>query len=313
MQLFLAPLQGFTDAAFRKAWQKHFTGIDAYYAPYITLQNDVSIKNSQWCDIIPERNDILPIPQILAANAEESLVLTQRIIDLGIYKEVNINLGCPYPMVTNRGRGSALLQKPQVIRDILEALFSQYEGRLHFSVKLRCGLQDFEEINDVVEVVNDFPLACSILHPRIAKQLYKGVASQDCFERVAPAFNHPLYYNGDIYTLKNYNALIERFPTLDGVMLGRGVLENPLLPEEIVNGVEYSSKEKMERLQSFFIDLVDINRQYLSGDNHLLSKLKAYLPYFMYFNLDNKKAYKRMKKCKGLNAFIDGMDDLLRG
>lgn len=312
MNLLLAPLQGFTDAAFRTAWQQHFTGLESYYAPYITLQNDGSIKNSQWRDILPERNDILPIPQILAANADEATILTQRIAGLGVFKEVNLNLGCPYPMVTNRGRGSALLQKTDILREILEALFSQFGESLKFSVKLRCGLQDFDEVNDVVRVLNDYPIAYSILHPRIAKQLYKGKADQDCFADVMETFNHPLYYNGDIYTLANYNKLVERFPSLEGVMLGRGILENPLLPEEIKNGVEFSSQEKLERLNPFFEDLLEINRQQLSGESHLLSKMKSYVPYFMYFNLDNKKAYKKMKKAKGMNSFLEGMGDLLR-
>lgn len=313
MNLYLAPLQGFTDAAFRTAWQQHFTGIDAYFAPYITLQNDGSIKNSQWRDILPERNEILPIPQILAANADEASRLTQHIADLSVYKDVNLNLGCPYPMVTNRGRGSALLQHTDTLREILDALFSRFGESLSFSVKLRCGLQDFDEVKDVVKVLNDFPVAYSILHPRIAKQLYKGKADHDCFADIIDAFNHALYYNGDIYTLANYNKLKERFPSLEGVMLGRGILENPLLPEEIKNGIEFSSKEKLERLSPFVDDLLEINRQQLSGDSHLLSKMKSYLPYFMYYNLDNKKAYKKMKKAKGMNSFLEGIDDLLRG
>ena len=311
MKLLLAPLQGFTDAAYRRAWQQHFTGIDAFYAPYITLQNDGSIKNSQWRDILPANNEVLPIPQILAANAEEATILTQRIADLGIYKEINLNLGCPYPMVTNRGRGSALLQQTEVLREILDALFSQFGESLNFSVKLRCGLLDFDEVKDVVQVLNDFPIAYSILHPRIAKQLYKGTADQDCFADVFGKFNHPLYYNGDIYTLANYNKLCQQLPALQGVMLGRGILENPLLPEEIKNGVAFSTKAKLDRLTSFFDDLLEINRQQLSGESHLLSKMKSYLPYFMYFNLDNKKAYKKMKKAKGMNSFLEGMSDLL--
>ena len=313
MNLLLAPLQGFTDVSFRNAFEECFGNIDTYYSPYITLQNDGSIKKSQWRDLLPERNNMPVIPQILAANAKEALDLTQRIVDLETYKEVNLNLGCPYPMVTNKGRGSALLQKPEELALMLEALFSTYGDSLNFSVKMRCGLVDFEEVHSVIEVLNRFPIAYTILHARVAKQLYKGKADQDCFGKALAEINHPLYYNGDIYTLDNYNQLVDRFPTIEGVMVGRGVLENPFLPREIKTGEIYDKTQKMKLFSEFHQALFEANEAHLSGESHLLSKMKSYLPYFTYLNPENKKAYKKVKKCKGLRGYTEGMNDLMRG
>ena len=310
MKLLLAPLQGFTDAAFRKSWQQHFEGLDAFYAPYITLQNDGSIRNSQMRDILPEKNTVLPVPQILAANVEEAVALTQRILDMGGYSDVNLNLGCPYPMATNRGKGAGLLPQPEMIDALLNALFERFHEQLQFSVKWRCGLADFNEMGEVIPVLNRYPLSHSILHPRIAKQLYKGQADRERFAQAVSSVNHPLYYNGDITTVEDYQRLQQQFPQLEGVMLGRGVLQNPLLPQELLRGAAFPWEEKIVHFKDFYDTLWAENALILSGDTHLLNKMQSYLPYFAYFDIENRKAYKKAKKAQSLRGLRDGMNEL---
>ncbi len=310
MNLLLAPLQGLTDVTFRNVWQHYFSGIDAFYAPYIALQNDGSIKKTPWRDILPEHNEHLPIPQILPADVAEALELSRRIKELGVYSEININLGCPYPMVTNKGRGSALLPHPDKVGELLQALNLEFSDVFQFSVKLRCGLTDFDEIEALIPVLNAHKLKNVILHPRIAKQLYKGEADQEHFAIAYKSMKHPLIYNGDINTLEDYHRLIQRFPGIDGVMLGRGLLQNPLLPEEIVRELVFTPDERLKRLQPFVDELIEQNRQQLSGESHLLSKMKSYIPYFAAFNANGKKAIKKMKKCKGIRGFEEGLSEL---
>lgn len=311
MQLFLAPLQGFTDAVFRNVFMKHFGYIDDYYAPYITLQNNGEIRPSQWRDIVPENNLRLPVPQILPANAKEALELTRRIVGLGVYNEININMGCPYPMVTGKGKGCALLQKPEEVSDILDVLMRFYGRTINFSVKMRCGLNDFNEILNVVEVLNEYPIRHVILHPRIGKQLYKGDPDLSYLQTVYDKIKHPLYYNGDIFSLDDYNTLIVRYPWLQGVMLGRGVLRNPLLPEEIKTGEVLGIEQRLGLFNDFHQALINENQKILSGDGHLLNKMMSYLPYFYMFNDERKKAYKKVKKSKGMLAYREGMSEFL--
>jgi tRNA-dihydrouridine synthase B len=312
MKLLLAPLQGFTDLSFRNAWQTHFEGIDDFYAPYITLQNDGLVKKSQWRDINPELNIKSPTPQILMGSVDEAIALTQSIVDLDYYSEVNLNLGCPYPMVTNRGRGSALLQHPDRIKEILDGLFNTFGESLKFSVKMRCGLESFDEMLPAIEAINQYPIAYTILHPRIAKQLFKGKADRESFKQLLAQVNHPLYYNGDILTLGDYQMLTAEFPDLAGVMLGRGVLQNPLLPQEIINGVEYPIEERITSFKSFHETLFSENEKVLVGEGHLLNKMKSYLPYFEHLNADNRKAYKLLKKSQSIKTYQIRMETFLR-
>ena len=107
--LLSSPLQGFTDHKFRNAFNHFFGGIDTFYAPYIRLNGKLVIKNSYQKDIALENNTTLEvIPQIITNDADEFLFVSKYVRELG-YKELNWNLGCPYPMVTKRGMGSGLI------------------------------------------------------------------------------------------------------------------------------------------------------------------------------------------------------------
>ncbi|MEN8886264.1 MAG: tRNA-dihydrouridine synthase, partial [Winogradskyella sp.] len=119
LTLLSSPLQGFTDFRFRNAFNHYFGGIDTFYAPYIRFNNKLIIKNSYKIDLQLQNNTELEvIPQIMTNSADEFLFVVDYIQELG-YKELNWNLGCPYPMVTNRGMGSGLICDPEKINHIL--------------------------------------------------------------------------------------------------------------------------------------------------------------------------------------------------
>ena len=99
--LLSSPLQGFTDFRFRNAINTYFGGIDTYYSPYIRLNGKMVIKPSYERDLLPENNlDLEVIPQVITNDADEFLFVAKYVRELG-YKELNWNLGCPYPMVPN--------------------------------------------------------------------------------------------------------------------------------------------------------------------------------------------------------------------
>ncbi|WP_233890542.1 tRNA-dihydrouridine synthase, partial [Tenacibaculum piscium] len=118
--LLSSPLQGFTDFRFRNAQHKYFGGIDTYYAPYIRLNGKMVIKSSYKRDLLPENNNTLTvIPQVITNDPDEFLFVAKYVQSLG-YKELNWNLGCPYPMVTKSGMGSGLICNPAKIDEVLQ-------------------------------------------------------------------------------------------------------------------------------------------------------------------------------------------------
>ena len=179
--LLSSPLQGFTDFRFRNAFHHYFGGIDTFYSPYIRLNGKFKIKTSYQNDLLQENNSTLEvIPQIITNDAEEFLFVAKYVQSLG-YKELNWNLGCPYPMVAKSGMGSGLICNPTKINNILERAHNETD--ILVSMKMRMGYDNAEEILDVFPILDEYPLKNIAIHARIGKQLYKGSVDLDAFER----------------------------------------------------------------------------------------------------------------------------------
>lgn len=231
MQILLAPLRGLTDSPFRLAFQETFSGLDASYAPFIVVARHKEKKRKEVLLKIKNNKEIAPvIPQFLGNNGEYLGTFAAEAKKLG-YLEVNWNLGCPHPVVAKRGKGSGLMESPKKVRAILDEFFAFDVPEL--SVKIRLGWDDPEAWKKIFQVFKDFPIQKIIVHPRLGIEQYEGKASLDAFEEMQQHFDSPLIYNGDIYTLEDYEKLIQRFPALKAVMLGRGLLQNPALAEAI--------------------------------------------------------------------------------
>ena len=110
---------------FRKIIAESFGGIDKYFIPYLSYGKGREIKKSQLREVFPENNGSLPVvPQVLFSDQAELFDLVNILIDYG-YQEINLNLGCPYPMATNKGRGAAWLEKPEALNEILQQLYAK--------------------------------------------------------------------------------------------------------------------------------------------------------------------------------------------
>ena len=118
------------------------------------------------------------IPQVITNDAEEFLFVAKYVRELG-YKELNWNLGCPYPMVTKRGMGSGLINDPARIDNILDRAHSETD--ILVSMKMRMGYEDSSEILDTLPVLDKYPLKNIAIHARIGKQLYKGGVDLEFF------------------------------------------------------------------------------------------------------------------------------------
>ena len=301
LKIYFAPLQESTDHIYRRAHAKYFGCIDKYFAPYILLQNDGTIKNSHLRDMNPDNNlGVQLIPQILAGNSHDFNVLAGLLQENG-YHEINWNLGCPYPMVTNKGLGSGLLPYPDRIRAILEASLPGFQGKL--SVKLRSGLQSSDDIFQVIDVLNDFPLHEVILHPRVAKQLYKGVPDEEIFAEVSRRIKHPLVYNGDLTSVEDFSRLKNLFNSTESWMIGRGILKNPFLPNLLRNGRLPNKAEKEETLKNFHAEIFLNYSKILNGSSHLLMKMEKFWSYFCFAFPDPHKTFKRIKKAANIAKY----------
>jgi tRNA-dihydrouridine synthase len=296
---YLAPLQGFTDFVYRRVYSQLFSGIDAFFIPYISVKNNEVLRKYEKEVLSANNQQTRVIPQILAASAEEMLFLTNYLSSHD-YTEINLNLGCPYPMVTNRGMGSGLLTSPEKIEQILTAFFKN--PNLKLSVKMRAGLVSATEIEKVVPVLNQFPLSEVILHPRVAKQLYAGDIIDQAFEFAAAGLKHRLVYNGDLNTVNDYHRIHQKFGQTNCFMLGRGVLMNPFLPAQI-KGFELSETEKKEKLAEFHRLMFEEYLNAMDNAGNALNKMKQFWIYFSYNFAEQRKCFKLINKTNSLNKY----------
>jgi len=309
LTLHSSPLQGFTDFRFRNAFNKHFGGIDTFYSPYIRLNNDFEIKTSNERDILPKNNSELElIPQIITNSADEFLLVAKFVQQFG-YKELNWNLGCPYPMLTKRGLGSGLIKEASKIDEILHKIHS--ESNIIVSVKMRLGYENKNEILQVLPILDKYSIKNITIHPRIGKQLYKGEVDLDSFQKCIENTNHKIIYNGDITSVSKFKQLQNRFPTIENWMIGRGMIADPFLPQMIKNNSTEYPENRMEVFGNFHNSLFQEYSEILSGANHIIMKMFNFWEYFATSFPNSHKTLKKIKKAKSINVYSAAVREIL--
>lgn len=287
MKLYASPLQGFTEAPWRNIHQTIFGGVDAYYTPFVRVEKG-EFRNKDLRDIAPENNEVSHlIPQLIASTPAEMEKLLGLFIEKG-YQEIDINMGCPFPLLTGRHKGSGILPYPSEVRALLDELAHYPDQK--FSVKMRLGWEYFDEWKAILPMLNELPLSRVTLHPRIGRQQYKGMVNMKEFAVFYEECRHPLVYNGDLLTVDDIRRIEEGFPRLEGVMLGRGLLSNPALAMDYKRGEITPQAELYGKVKEFHGQLYRHYESYLQGEAQLLSKVK---PYWEYLLPDMEKKQKK--------------------
>ena len=301
----MAPLRGVTDCIYRSTYAAHFGGVDLAVAPFITTHAGRRIKPAHVRDLRPEDNRGLPtIPQILTKSAADFIQLAHHLFDMG-YKTINLNCGCPFPQVANKGRGSGLLCAPDALDRLLDRVLAQIPNRL--SIKTRLGRRQADEIRTVMPIYNRYPLESVIVHPRTGIQMYAGQPDLAAFTWCLEQCRHPVVYNGDITDRDGFEELVQRFEGVAGWMIGRGLLANPFLPALLKDGREADADRKMHRFKQFHDDLFDRYRNRLSGPGHLLDRMKGLWKYFAQGFRNSDGPRKRIHKARSVDQYRDAV------
>jgi len=308
--LLSSPLQGFTDYKFRNAFHHFFGGIDTFYSPYIRLNGKMVIKNSYQKDLLIENNTTLEvIPQIITNDVDEFLFVAKYIRELG-YKELNWNLGCPYPMVTKRGMGSGLISDFEKIDNILNQVHN--ESDVLVSMKMRMGYEKADEILSVLPVLDKYPLKNIAIHARIGKQLYKGGTDLEAFQKCLDNSNHRMYYNGDITSVTAFKKLQDRFPKIDHWMIGRGLIADPFLPSMIKNNTTDYPKNRFAIFNDFHDRIYQEYDAALSGPTPIKMKMLGFWEYFSKSFANPQKTYKKIKKAQNPKNYSIAVKEIFK-
>ena len=300
MQIYLAPLQGLTDWIFRESFCQHIAQFDKTFTPFVRVQGGDFYRPSQCKDLLPTHNNFQkPLPQFLGNTAESFKRFEELCLEHG-YTEANINMGCPYPMVTGKRMGAGLLAHPTEVAKLLEGIFA--ETKLKISIKTRLGLENSSDFKPLISIFNSFSLEELIIHPRIGKQQYKGEVDLSAFAEYTPQLKHTVCYNGDILTMADIEKVQTLVPQIDRFMIGRGILQNPFLLAEI-RKQELTQAERVKMLRNFHISIIEYCKQKYSGDLHLLKRFEELWEYHAKGFENGHKIYKMVKKSKTLAQY----------
>ena len=336
MRFYLAPLEGITTYVYRRALHRLFGPMDKYFIPFIVPHVKRSFNTREKNDLSPEHNEgMYAVPQILTCDGEDFVRTADAMAQMG-YREINLNLGCPSKTVTSKGRGAGFLARPDELDQFLEYIFRHTDPSVRISVKTRTGTVSHEEFPRLLEIYNRYPLEELIVHPRVMQAFYKGSPDWDVFETAMEDSRNPVCYNGDIRTVGDWSRLTARFPAVDRVMMGRGVIADPFLTERLrgrlpgraeeTGGTEGTgraeetggagrslSREELDRLRAFHCQLVDDYSREMQEDNNVLFKMKELWSYMAVLFPGGEKWMKKLRKCKRLSEYEICVEQLWEG
>jgi tRNA-dihydrouridine synthase len=304
MKYYFAPMEGITGYLYRRVYQEFFSGVDKFFTPFIVPHTSKNLNSREKKDILPEHNaGICLVPQILTNRAEDFIRVARALSEYG-YEEVNLNLGCPSKTVVSKGKGSGFLAFPKKIDEFFYEVFEQLDMKV--SVKTRIGMEDPEEFGPLLEIYNRYPIEELIIHPRLQTDYYKNHADWETFRQGLAGSKNPVCYNGDLFTVEDYEKWKREFPQVEAVMLGRGLIANPGLAGMLRDGTTLSK----DTFRAFHDRLCEEYTTLKIGDRNVLFKMKELWHYMIYLFPDHKKLEKKIKKAQNLSAYRAAVDCL---
>lgn len=305
MPLLFAPLQGYTEDAYRRIHNEVCGGIDEYYTPFVRWEHG-GVRSKDMRDIRRDFNQGVNVcPQIIAGGADEFRHLVDVVLKEG-YDKVDVNMGCPFPLQTRHGHGAGILPHPDKVEEVCKTM-EQYPEVL-FSVKMRLGLDDREEWKRVVPILNDVRLRHITVHPRIASQQYKGEVDMVSFSELLGASRHPVIYNGDVCTAEDIGKIATAFPNISGIMIGRGLLARPTLATEVATGSVLTSREVIARMCRMHDLLLHHYEGVIPTEDAILSKLRTFWDFAE--PTIGRKNWKKLKKAGNMRNYLKAVSEL---
>ncbi|MBP3569320.1 MAG: tRNA-dihydrouridine synthase family protein [Lachnospiraceae bacterium] len=326
MQFYFAPMEGVTGYTLRNVHHACYPGMDRYFTPFISPNQHHAVNPKEHRDMVQSNNSGVPIvPQVLTNKSELFLWAARELKEKYGYTEVNLNLGCPSKTVVSKHKGSGFLEDTEKLNRFFDEVFTAVGAASSqtkpgepdnsypkISAKTRLGLDYVEEFADILQVYNQYPLSELIIHARVQKEFYKGEPHLESFGDAVRECKHSLCYNGDVWTLEDYKRIRTLFPTVEKIMIGRPMMANPELVQELKKYEECLNSGSMwtgyqismEKLKRFHGRLLEGYIQQMNGDgNNVLFKMKELWGFLGRQFPEQEKLVKKLVKAGKLEEY----------
>lgn len=227
-KIFLAPMAGVTDLAFRTVCKEY--GADLVVSEMVSSRG-LHYKDKKTNELLKSNNIEAPLIVQLFGNEPEVMAESAKILeDMGV-KYLDINMGCPAPKIVKNGDGCALMRDEVLAGKIAESVVKA--THIPVSVKFRAGW-DKDSINAVsfAKTMENAGVSCVTVHGRTKDQFYSGNADYEIIKQVREAVKIPVVANGDVVDFKTAENIVQK-TGCSSIMIGRGSLGNPFIFKEI--------------------------------------------------------------------------------
>ena len=222
-------MQDVTDLPFMRLISGYGSA-DVYFTEYFRVLPD-SRLDPQILASITENPTGRPVVAQMIGNDIAALVRTARELQQHPVAAIDLNLGCPVPIVYRKCAGGGLLRDPERIDRILAALREAIA--IPFTVKTRIGFDDAEIFDDeLLPIFARHSLDLLTVHARTVKEMYRSAPRYDFIRRAVEAMPCPVLANGNIYSADKADEVLA-LTGARGLMIGRGVIRNPWLFRQI--------------------------------------------------------------------------------
>lgn len=300
-KLFLAPMAGFSDQAFRLiAFQ---SGVDIVYSEMVSAKA-IKYKDKKTFDLlnIAEGEKCVGI-QLFGSDKEILGNATKMLDENNKVSIVDFNMGCPAPKIFKNGEGSALLDRPNLIYEILYEMRKNTSKSL--SAKMRIGIEEKNNYLEVAKAIEEAGVDFIIVHGRTRKEYYSGLADWEAIGNIKANISIPVVGNGDINFNTNIKKLLKDYK-VDGLMVGRGAVGSPWIFEKLkadINGTLYQ-EPSLEDKFNIIINHIELACKF-KGERIAVPELRKHLHGYL-------KGMRDSAKLKNLINSIKNKEDLVR-
>ena len=235
----LAPMAGVTDLPFRLLCREMGAGLlcmEMVSAKAVLYGN----KNTE--SLLKIHPDEPPVSLQLFGSDPDIMSEIAKRMEERPFTFLDINMGCPVPKIVKNSEGSALMQNPRLVHEIVSKVAGAIQKPV--TVKIRKGFDD-DHVNavEIAKIIEDAGGAAVAVHGRTREQYYSGKADWDIIRQVKEAVSIPVIGNGDVTDGKDAQRMFEE-TECDGVMIGRGAQGNPWIFQDLIHFEETGQEPK---------------------------------------------------------------------
>lgn len=253
----------------------HYGEPDLYVSEFLRI-HETAIVTSDFKGLLLHRRSHRPISLQLMGNSPTAFIKILKELEGLPFQEINLNFGCPMPKIRKKGVGGGLLEDLDTLFQCASAVIQNSPWPV--SIKTRIGFQSFSEFPAILECLSSLSLSKLFLHVRTVKGLYSEPVQYSAISQAKSVLNYPIFVNGDIQSAQEA-LIIAQTTGADGVMIGRAVIHNPWIFQQIdqLHAGEPLFQPTFENYQNYITQLIQMYDLSSLPESRAVASLKKYL------------------------------------